>query len=100
MLYRPLEEFYDLSDDPDQLNNRMDDPECRAEIERLRAMCIQTLEICQPPMADALKNVDQPDAQKAYMEWYGNERKRYTAETKKWLDGYREKGGLGTQPIQ
>jgi len=55
-LSRVPEEFYDLQNDPDALNNLIDDPRCQAEIERLRQALAEWMKRTDDPALGAFQS--------------------------------------------
>lgn len=69
MSYRPLEEFYDLDADPDQIHNHINDPARSERVERLRALLRAELQRNQPEMATAFEYRDNAEALHQYIAW-------------------------------
>lgn len=57
-LYRCLEEFYDLENDPDALNNLIDHPAYQQEIEDMRKQMLKQMENTKDPLLKAFKGKD------------------------------------------
>ena len=54
--YRVPEEFYDLEHDPDCLNNLIDDPERRSDIEEMQTKLRTWMKATGDPMLEAMLN--------------------------------------------
>jgi len=66
-LLRVPEEFYDLQNDPDALNNLIDDPKCKAEIERLRGALAEWMKRTDDPAFSAFVERDNVDMRRQFM---------------------------------
>jgi len=66
--YRVPEEFYDFKNDPDGLNNLIDDPEYADEIKILQERMIEVMEQYNDPALEAFKSRDKPGAIDEFME--------------------------------
>ncbi len=66
-LHRVPEEFYDLQNDPDALNNLMDDPKCKTEIERLREALAEWMKRTGDPAFAAFMEKESEDIRKRFM---------------------------------
>ncbi|MCL5269741.1 MAG: sulfatase [bacterium] len=64
--YRAPEEFYDLADEPDALHNRIDDPSCRKDVERLREQLLDWMKRTGDPAFEALASRS-PEAMARFM---------------------------------
>lgn len=58
--HRALEEFYDVANDPDCLNNLVDSPEHQAKLDSLRNRLVEWMEETSDPMLRAYELKDQP----------------------------------------
>ncbi len=67
-LYRVVEEFYDLENDPDALHNLIDDPAYAGEVERLRRALAERMKSTGDPAWQALENRQDPVALARFME--------------------------------
>jgi N-sulfoglucosamine sulfohydrolase len=66
--HRVPEEFYDFKNDPDALNNLIDNPAYEAEINKLRARMAELMEKYHDPALEAFKNREKPGAIGEFME--------------------------------
>ncbi|MHC4440194.1 MAG: sulfatase family protein [Planctomycetota bacterium] len=65
--YRVVEEFYDFKSDPDGLNNLINDPDYKEEIDKLRKEMIDLMKKTNDPALNSLKNRTSPAALKKFM---------------------------------
>jgi len=65
--YRVLEEFYDFKNDPDGLNNLIDDPDYKKNIDEMRASMLDWMKGTNDPALQAFKNRTSPAALKKFM---------------------------------
>jgi N-sulfoglucosamine sulfohydrolase len=65
--YRVVEEFYDFKNDPDGLNNLIDDPDFKEQIEKLRKEMIDLMKKSNDPALNSLENRTSPAALKKFM---------------------------------
>jgi len=71
--YRVAEEFYNLAEDPDCLNNLVDNPEYRAAIEGMRSKMQAWMEQTEDPMLPAFLNrSDRSIVDRAMLDAYGS----------------------------
>jgi len=66
-LNRVPEEFYDLENDPDALNNLIDDPEYKVDIDRLREALAQWMKQTDDPAVDAFLNRENEETRRRFM---------------------------------
>lgn len=66
-LHREPEEFYDLQNDPDAVNNLIGDPACQAEIERLREALAEWMKRTGDSALDAFADRENDDIRKQFM---------------------------------
>ena len=70
--YRVPEELYDLEKDQNCLNNLIDDPKHRAELEKLRAKLVAWMKKTNDPMLEAYNhNTDRKVVDRVILETYG-----------------------------
>lgn len=65
---RVPEEFYDFRNDPDALNNLIDNPEYSKQIESLQQILLEEMVKSDDPAVDAFRNRKTPQAVKKFME--------------------------------
>ncbi len=65
--HRVLEEFYDLENDPDALDNLIDDPELQGEIEKMRSALAARMATTDDPALEAFLGRDDPAKLDAFM---------------------------------
>ena len=96
-LYRVPEEFYDLTGDPCERRNLIDQPERQKEITALRAELLALLERTGDPLAEAFAHRDQPEvlqkAKEKLVEEYGGK-----LDFKAKKGGKKSKKGKNKQP--
>lgn len=68
--HRVLEEFYDVQNDVDAINNLIEDPKYKNEIQQYRAALIQWMKDKNDPVLAMLENVDKPEKMQEYLENY------------------------------
>ena len=66
--HRVLEEFFDFEKDPHALNNLIDDPAYREEIQKMKAALLTRLRKTNDPALEAFQNLDDPKQLDAFME--------------------------------
>jgi N-sulfoglucosamine sulfohydrolase len=66
--YRVSEEFYDFKNDPDALNNLVNDPEYTDELNKFRRKMLQMMKKYNDPAYQAYKNRNKPEVLKEFME--------------------------------
>jgi N-sulfoglucosamine sulfohydrolase len=66
-LHRVPEEFYDLENDPDALNNLIDDPKYKSEIERLREALADWMKRTEDPALGAFVDREDEDLRRQFM---------------------------------
>lgn len=89
--YRAPEELYDLRSDPDCLENLIDQPEYRAEADRLRDELLKWMKRTSDPLLPAFENRQSPEQLKAVLEQvYGRPAKKAAKRRKRARKG---KGG-------
>ncbi|MCB1704274.1 MAG: sulfatase [Halioglobus sp.] len=84
--HRVLEEFYDVQNDPDCLDNLIDDPAYKDQVAEYRGLLEQWLRKMQDPMLEVLLQRDDPAVLAAFMA----EQQRQTRERKEWSRAIRE----------
>ena len=71
--YRAAEELYDLSSDPDCLNNLVDKPESKNELRKMQNLLHDWMKQTNDPLRKAFENRNSPEKLKsALVEIYGN----------------------------
>jgi len=66
-LHRVVEEFYDFQKDPDALNNLIDNPEYKPQIDKMRAELLKWMIATGDPARQAFENRDSPEALARFM---------------------------------
>ncbi len=66
--YRVPEEFYDFKNDPDGLNNLVNDPKYSKELDKFRKKMLKMMEKYNDPALEAFRNRNEPDVLKEFME--------------------------------
>ena len=66
--YRVPEEFYNLKEDPDGLNNLADNPAYAQELKKFRDKMLEMMKRYQDPAYGAYRDRDKPGVVKAFME--------------------------------
>jgi N-sulfoglucosamine sulfohydrolase len=66
-LYRVPEEFYDVRDDPDALNNLIDDPRYQAELDRMRQTLADWMRRSRDPALQPFENRGSEEARRRFM---------------------------------
>jgi N-sulfoglucosamine sulfohydrolase len=65
--YRVVEEFYDFKNDPDGLNNLINNPDYKEEIDKLRKDMIDLMKKTNDPALNSLENRNSSAALKKFM---------------------------------
>jgi N-sulfoglucosamine sulfohydrolase len=65
--YRSVEELYDFRNDPDALHNLIGEPEYQDIAEEMRGRLLTWMRNTGDTAANALENIDDPQARKDYM---------------------------------
>ena len=65
--YRVVEEFYDFQEDPDALNNLIDNAEYKQQIDKMRAELLKWMIATEDPAREALVKRDSPEALAKFM---------------------------------
>jgi len=65
--HRVLEEFYDFENDPDALNNLIDDPRYQDQVQQMRASLEERMKRTKDPALQAFRDRDKPAALDAFM---------------------------------
>lgn len=66
--YRVPEEFYDFKNDPDALNNLVDDPAYRQEVDQFRAKMLEMMQQYHDPAYEAFRDRDEAGRIEQFME--------------------------------
>ena len=66
--YRTVEEFYDFENDPDALNNLIDQPKYAEEIDKMRRQLLAWMQRTNDPALKALRNRHRPEVMKRFVE--------------------------------
>lgn len=87
--HRVLEEFYDVQKDPDGVDNLINDPKYKDEIEQHRNALKQWMKEKNDPVLVMLQNVDKPEKMQEYLDTYFPDKNSLMPE--KQLEGIRKR---------